>query len=119
MKMEWIKKTVTVALASIAFTGILSISAYAYKAYGLSGTVETPKVSDVSEESIPTNGWYLNPQNHKWYFLKDGAYVTGWLNRDDKWFYMDENGGMVNDTTLLIDGREYIFTKKGDCSNKH
>lgn len=119
MNLEWIKKTVTVALASIAFTGILSISAYAYKAHDLSGAVETQGAIMVSEESIPSNGWYLNPQNFKWYFLKDGAYVTGWLNRDDKWFYMDENGAMVNDTTLFIDGKEYIFTKKGDCSNKH
>ena len=118
MKSVWIKKTVTVALASIAFVGALSISAFAYKSPGLFGEAETEEALFVSEETIPTNGWYLNPQDYKWYFLKDGSYVTGWLKREDKWFYMDEKGGMVNDTTLLIDGSVYVFSKEGVCTNK-
>jgi glucan-binding YG repeat protein len=35
-----------------------------------------------------------------------------------KWFYFDEQGAMVNNTTLNIDGVEYTFAKSGNCTNK-
>lgn len=67
---------------------------------------------------IPSDGWYLNPEDNKWYFLRNNSFVSGWVSKGDKWFYFDEQGAMVNNTALAIGGKEYTFDKTGMCLNK-
>lgn len=80
----------------------------------------TPRLySDEGELAVkPSNGWYLNPEDFKWYFIRDDSYVTGWLNQGEKWFFFDEQGAMINNQTLVINGKEYVFEKSGECINK-
>lgn len=69
-----------------------------------------------STAASPTDGWYL--KDGKWYYLVDNSYVKGWIKTSEgKWFYFDEQGVMVNNTTLNIDGKDYVFTSDGACTN--
>ena len=37
--------------------------------------------------------------NDKWYYLEtDGAMKTGWLSLDNKWYYLGADGAMLADT---------------------
>lgn len=67
---------------------------------------------------IPSDGWYLSPEDDKWYYLRNSSFLSGWVSQGDKWFYFDERGAMVNNTSLVMDGTEYIFDKTGMCLNK-
>ena len=37
---------------------------------------------------------------------------------EDSWYYFDEQGAMVNNTTMEIEGKDYIFSETGKCTNK-
>lgn len=51
----------------------------------------------------------------QWYFYRDGGRITGWINPDGSWYYMDaKNGGaMVAGTMMVIDGVTYTFNGSG------
>ena len=56
-----------------------------------------------------------------WYLLDgNGARVTGWhQGKDGKWYYLNpDNGGMVNDITMEIDGEYWKFNHDGVCTGK-
>ena len=74
----------------------------------------------MEEQLNQPDGWYVNNEEKepKWHYIKDHAYVTGWLNEEDSWYYLDEQGAMVNDTTIEIEGKDYIFSETGKCTNK-
>lgn len=72
----------------------------------------------LAENTIPArnqtdrpDGWYIN--NQRWYYVKNQSYVTGWLNYDGEWFYLDQQGAMVTNTILEIDGKQYKFLSTG------
>lgn len=46
-------------------------------------------------------------------FDDDGYMVTGWYSDNPLWAYFDENGHLVYDTTITIDGQEYEFDQWG------
>lgn len=82
-------------------------------------TLKSETVS-MEEQLNQPDGWYMNKQEkeQKWHYIKDHAYVTGWLNLEDSWYYMDEQGAMVTNTTINIEGKDYIFSETGKCTNK-
>ena len=56
-----------------------------------------------------------------WYLLDgNGARVTGWYQaKDGKWYYLNpDNGGMVNNVTMEIDGEYWKFNSEGVCTGK-
>ncbi len=77
-------------------------------------------VSEAATPASPSEGWHS--ENGNVYYIVDNSYVKGWLltsvSEDErKWFYFDEQGVMVNNTTLNIDGKDYIFASDGVCTN--
>lgn len=57
-------------------------------------------------------GWmYLNGS---WYYLgTTGVMHTGWLWLDNNWYYFTENGEMVANQSMFIDGKMYRFATDG------
>ncbi len=87
---------------------------------GTNGALVKLHNNNTSEDTIPTHGWYLNKKDGKWYYIINNSYVKGWLKTSvsqGTWFYFDEHGAMVNNTTLNIDGKDYIFAANGMCTN--
>ena len=41
-----------------------------------------------------------------------------WVESKGKWYYLDENGYMVENTSLTIGGVTYNFDANGVCTNK-
>ena len=39
-----------------------------------------------------TEGW--NKTGDTWTYVKDGKQVTGWVQDDNKWYYLDNSGAM-------------------------
>ncbi|NCE82473.1 hypothetical protein D1156_16135, partial [Neglecta sp. X58] len=60
-------------------------------------------------------GWM---QNHSgsWQYLKNGKPVTGWLQDDKKWYWLDSNGWMFAGGFKQIDGKWYYFYADGSMS---
>ncbi|MGC6176614.1 hypothetical protein [Lacrimispora sp. 38-1] len=74
----------------------------------------------MEEQLNQPDGWYINKgeKEPKWHYIKDHAYVTGWLNLEGSWFYLDDQGAMIHNTTIEIEGKDYIFSEAGICTNK-
>ena len=50
-------------------------------------------------------GWYLDPQDGRWYYLDgSGVMATGWQALDGKWYYFGSDGSMYANT-YTPDGR--------------
>jgi len=82
------------------------------------GALNSETVS-MEEQLNQPDGWYINKEEEpKWHYIKDHAYVTGWLNQEGSWYYLDEQGAMVINTTIVIEGKDYIFSESGKCTNK-
>ncbi len=60
-------------------------------------------------------GWM---QNHSgsWQYLKNGKPVTGWLQDDKKWYWLDSNGWMFTGGWKQIDGKWYYFHSDGSMA---
>ena len=60
--------------------------------------------------------------NSKWYYFlpgDNGQMVTGWKQIDGDWYYFmpGNDGSMVANTTMTIDGKSYTFNASGVCTN--
>ena len=77
-----------------------------------SNAVPAKKTTEAGNQTDRPDGWYIN--NQRWYYVKDHFYVTGWLNYNGKWFYFDKQGAMVTNTTLEIDGKQYVLSRNGE-----
>ena len=52
--------------------------------------------------------------NGSWYYLgTTGVMHTGWLWLNNNWYYFTENGEMIINQTMVIDGKEYRFATDG------
>lgn len=50
----------------------------------------------------------------KWYYLNDsGAMATGWLMYEGSWYYLNDSGAMVRDSTINVNGENYVIDKDG------
>ena len=63
--------------------------------------------------AVDTGEW--KNESGKWYFYRDGGRMSGWINPDGYWYYLDpsELGAMVTGTTMTIDGVSYTFDANG------
>ena len=63
--------------------------------------------------AVDTGEW--KNESGKWYFYRDGGRMSGWVNPDGYWYYLDpsELGAMVTGTTMTIDGVSYTFDANG------
>nr|WP_252198575.1 GH25 family lysozyme [Clostridium sp. MCC353] len=61
--------------------------------------------------SIPADGW--KNINGRWYYMKNFVKQTGWIQDQEKQYYLDSNGIMIHDTTMVIDGVSYTFGSDG------
>ena len=77
---------------------------FAYKDYAPKATKGT---------AVDTGEW--KNESGKWYFYRDGGRMSGWINPDGYWYYLDpsELGAMVTGTTMTIDGVSYTFDANG------
>lgn len=72
-----------------------------------------------NKEYLKGDGYYINATasgdiaDHIFQFDNDGYMVTGWYQEGRLWAYFDENGHLVHDTTMTIDGVEYEFDMWG------
>ena len=77
-----------------------------------------------------TNKYYMDPESGKmartwkeidnayYYFNNAGHMMTGWIQVGNKYYYLDPNTGrMVANTTLNINGTNYVFNVDGSCQN--
>ena len=56
--------------------------------------------------------------NAYYYFNNAGHMMTGWIQVGNKYYYLDPNTGrMVANTTLNINGTNYVFNVDGSCQN--
>ncbi len=65
-------------------------------------------------EEMPENGFGTDSDGDT-YFFEDGEMVTGWVEQDETWYYMDEETGVMNtETWLQVDGTWYNFNEDGE-----
>lgn len=65
-------------------------------------------------EDMPEDGFGTDSEGDT-YFFKDGRMVTGWVEQDGTWYYMDEETGVMNtETWLQVDGTWYNFNEDGE-----
>ncbi|WP_313340857.1 glycoside hydrolase family 25 protein [Lacrimispora sp.] len=65
---------------------------------------------------IPADGWKTIDGNR--YYMKNFNKQTGWLSLDGAWYYLDQNGVMVHDTDMVVDGTSYHFESDGTTKGK-
>ncbi|MDK0562946.1 cell wall-binding protein [Clostridium perfringens] len=62
--------------------------------------------------------------NEKWYYLnEDGSLVNGWKNSGSDWYYLNYHHGMVSGPTKVIDNKKldydvYYFEEDGRLTNR-
>ena len=89
---------------------------YIYMRLGVSDSIYDDYYSDVTTFKVknPTyslDGWIKEGEN--WYFYKDGKKQTGWLEINDKTYYLNESGIMVTGWKT-INGIQYYFNSSGE-----
>lgn len=52
------------------------------------------------QANASTTGWQGSNLQGWWYVDDSGNYVTGWKYIDGNWYYMNEQGWMLHDTTI-------------------
>ena len=71
---------------------------------------QTSSGMQIGLQEIKSDGW-------KWfYFNKDGAMQTGWVNVNGKWYYFDNNGRMVTGWQEI--GNEWYYLVPAEGSNR-
>lgn len=60
---------------------------------------------------IGTDGW--SRYGNDWYWFKDGAIATGWLQTDGDWYYLDPADGHMLTGQQTIDGVRYYLYDNG------
>ncbi len=83
------------------------------------GVLIKTESSFLSDDPNQYPGWYL--QDNKWHCkLGDKNLVSTWLSTSNgKWFYFDNQGILVTNTTLKIGSKDYVFADNGLCTNKN
>lgn len=64
-------------------------------------------------QAAPAGQWRQDGET--WYYYQGENRVTGWIQPDGKWYYLDpaQNGTMVSNRTMTIDGVDYQFDGSG------
>lgn len=80
---------------------------YSHEATGLVAT---------KEDALKYEGWsVVNGDANQILFVRNGAFVSGWLGSDSSWSYFDPaTNYLVRNQARVIDGKEYYFRENGD-----
>lgn len=63
---------------------------------------------------LPPNGWRVI--GGKYYFYMNYIKQTGWLNLNNTWYYLNQDGSMATGVTQTIDGVTHTFGADGICT---
>ena len=70
--------------------------------------VPTPNIKNARIQ----NGWF--EWYGEWMYIKNGYFVLNdWVKDNGHWYFFDDYGYMVRDTSYYIDGKEYFFGSDG------
>jgi hypothetical protein len=72
--------------------------------------VEIPVMARQLPPPPVKDGWIY--ENRTWYCFEEGTPVTGWKQEDGIWYYLQEDGSVATDWTL-VDGSLKLFTATG------
>ena len=61
--------------------------------------------------AVDTGEW--KNESGKWYFYRDGGRMSGWINPDGYWYYLDPLNGVMAQGWRKIDGKWYYFSPVG------
>lgn len=94
---------------------LLAAGAFAYHYFqrGSDGWVlENGSTYYVYKDGSRQTGW-LDLDGSRYYFDADAELQTGWFQVDSDLYYAGEDGAIVRDTSLVIDGVTYLFDENG------
>lgn len=68
------------------------------------------------EDALKYEGWsVVNGNANQILFVRNGAFVSGWLGSGSDWSYFDPaTNYLVRNQARVIDGKEYYFRENGD-----
>lgn len=70
-----------------------------------------------TDGSFPKETWVED--GGSWYRVgEDGYMMKGWIQVGEAWYYLDSSGVMAADTTMNIDGVDYVFDASGVWSKQ-
>lgn len=96
---------------------VSNLSLEAYYIQGADGSLVDLQLKDYYvRDSRSTDGWYS--KEDEWYLKKDNKDITGWVKHNHAWIYLNNEGKLISDTSLKIDGKDYVFDFTGVCTNK-
>ncbi|AYA99587.1 hypothetical protein [Lachnoanaerobaculum umeaense] len=91
--------------------------AYSDNSYAKSGIRNIDGVDYCfNDAGYMVTGWqYTNYNSYGWYYFQpDGSKKTGWLNENNKWYYLDPaNGGKMHTHWLDIGSKRYYMREDG------
>lgn len=66
----------------------------------------------LNDSGAMATGW-VDVDDNRYYLDDSGAMATGWLMYEGSWYYLDDSGAMVKDSTISVDGENYVIDKDG------
>lgn len=54
--------------------------------------------------------------NHTYYVTEDGRKLTGWIKKDEKWYYLDEKTGVMRTGFFEYQGQTFYLTPLGEMA---
>lgn len=122
--MKSIRKLLVRSVGVFLLAGVLTSPVYARSfdtnTITKDGTIPDVKNGDIASlnTSNLTDGWNIvNGDPYKVTFVKDGEFVSGWLDRYG-WYYFDpDTHYMLVNVSKTIDGKEYYFDYGGQMVN--
>ena len=86
------------------------------KVEGIEGDV-TIELSFADYDSIIPGDGFKTIDGER-YYMKNFEKQTGWIQTDEKWYYLDPDGKVIHDQTMVIDGVSYTFGSQGEITNQ-
>jgi glucan-binding YG repeat protein len=75
---------------------------------------DSVEMSGPSDQTSPINTGWQQEGDKYWYRLNNGMYPQmNWLQLGSDWYFFDENGYLVTDSTITWKGKNYSFDSSG------
>ena len=66
----------------------------------------------LDDSGAMATGW-IDVDGNRYYLNDSGAMATGWLMYEGSWYYLNDSGAMVKDSTINVNGENYVIDKDG------
>lgn len=66
----------------------------------------------LDDSGAMATGW-IDVDGNRYYLNDSGAMATGWLMYEGSWYYFNDSGAMVRDSTINVNGENYVIGKDG------